>query len=70
MIHALLHSADHLVNSDGAWWILALDSILLIPLVFAVFFFPVPVLIGVGAACVLGVATVVLLRAVRGRGHV
>ena len=48
MIRALLHSVGQSFNSDGAWWILALDGILLIPLVFAMFFFPVAVLIGVG----------------------
>jgi hypothetical protein len=65
MLHALLHSADDLFNSDGAWWILALDSILLIPLAFAVFFFPMAVLIAVGAAAVLTIGVLVLLRAAR-----
>jgi len=64
MIRAVLHSADHLFNSDGAWWILALDGILLIPLMFAVFFYPVAVLASVGAAAVLTVGLLVCLRAV------
>jgi len=69
MIRALLHSADDLISSDGAWWILALDSILLIPLVFAVFFYPMVVLIGVSAAVVLTIAAVVLMRVVHARQH-
>jgi membrane protein YdbS with pleckstrin-like domain len=69
MIRALLHSTDHLISSDGAWWILALDSILLIPVVFAVFFYPRPVLIGVGVAVVLTIAAVVLMRVVHAHQH-
>lgn len=69
MLHALLHSADDLFNSDGAWWILALDSILLIPLIFAVFFYPVAVLGGVAAAAVLTLALLALMRAVHARRH-
>ena len=69
MLRALLHSADDLFNSDGAWWILALDGILLIPLIFAVFFYPVMVLGGVAAAAVLTVARVLLMRTIQGRRH-
>jgi hypothetical protein len=69
MLHALLHSADDLFNSDGAWWILALDSILLIPLVFAAFFYPVMVLGGIAAAAVLTVALLGLMRIIQGHRH-
>ncbi len=69
MIRALLHSADDLFNSDGAWWILALDSILLIPLIFAVFFYPVMVLGGVAAAAVLTFALLALMRLIQARWH-
>ena len=69
MIRALLHSADHLFNSDGAWWILALDGILLIPLMFAVFFYPMAVLLAVAAAAVLTVGVLVCLRAVHSHRH-
>lgn len=69
MIRALLHSADDLFNSDGAWWILALDSILLIPVIFAVFFYPMAVLIGVGAALVLTVAVMALVRLLHAHQH-
>ena len=65
MIRALLHSADDLFNSDGAWWILALDSILLIPLVFAMFFYPVMVLGGVAAAAVLTFVVLILMRRIQ-----
>jgi uncharacterized membrane protein HdeD (DUF308 family) len=64
MIPELLHSADHLFNSDGAWWILALDGILLIPLIFAVFFYPMAVLGAVAATAVLTVGLLACLRAV------
>jgi hypothetical protein len=69
MLHALLHSADDLFNSDGAWWILALDSILLIPLVFAVFFYPVAVLGGIAAAAVLTLVLLGLMRLIQGHRH-
>jgi hypothetical protein len=69
MFRALLHSADDLFNSDGAWWILALDGILLIPLIFAVFFYPVMVLGGVAAAAVLTVALLGLMRVIQARRH-
>ncbi len=65
MFHALLHSADDLFNSEGAWWILALDSILLIPLIFAVFFYPVMVLGGVAAAAVLTFVVLILMRRIQ-----
>ena len=69
MIRALLHSADDLFNSDGAWWILALDSILLIPLIFAMFFYPVMVLGGVAAAAVLTFVVLILMRRIQAHRH-
>ena len=69
MIRALLHSADNLINSDGAFWILALDGILLIPLIFAVFFFPLQVLLGVGFAALLTIVALVIVRAVHTHRH-
>lgn len=62
MIHAILHSADDLFNSDGAFWILALDGILLIPLIFALFFYPVPVLASIGG---IVLATLVVMAVMR-----
>ena len=69
MIRALRHSVGQLFNSDGAWWILALDGILLIPLIFAVFFFPAAVLIGVGTVAVLTATALALMRAMHARQH-
>ena len=69
MIRALLHSADDLFNSEGAWWILALDSILLIPLIFAMFFYPVMVLGGVAAAAVLTFVVLILMRRIQAHRH-
>lgn len=57
---------DH-ISADGAWWILALDSVLLIPLIFAVFFYPMEVLIGVGAVLMLIIAVLMLRRAIHVR---
>jgi hypothetical protein len=69
MLHALLHSADDFFNADGAWWILALDGILLIPVVFAVFFFPMAMFIALGAAALLTIGVLVLMRVAHARHH-
>ena len=64
------YTRDH-VSADGGAWILLLDGILLIPLIFAVFFYPLAVLIGVGSAALLTVAFVLLVRAAqRHRVHI
>ena len=69
MIRAVLHSADRFIESSGGWYILALDGILLIPLVFSVFFFPVAILIGVGVAAALTIGTLVVIRLVHVHHH-
>lgn len=69
MFRAVFHYWDEHISGDGAWWILALDAVLLIPLMFAVFFYPVAVLIGVGAVLVLTAAAIGLRRAVYARHH-
>ena len=46
LLHALLHSCDDFFNADGAGWILVLDAILLIPVLFAAFFYPMAALAG------------------------
>ena len=62
MLRALLsYMGDH-VTEEGDWSILYLDSVLLIPLIFAVFFYPVPVLIGTAVCVVAGGIFFVLLR--------
>ena len=69
MFRELLHSVDDLVSFEGAWWILGLNSILLIPLVFAAFFFPAAVLTGLGVTLVLTIGTLALFRVVLARQH-
>ena len=67
MIRAILdYMGDH-VSADGAWWILGLNAILLIPLIFALFFYPREVLTGTAAVVVLAIACVVLGRIVAAR---
>ena len=62
MIRALLaHMGDH-VTAEGDWSILLLNSVLLIPLIFAVFFYPVPVLVATAICVVVGAVFFVLLR--------
>jgi hypothetical protein len=53
MFHEMLHSADDLISSDGAWWILGINGILLIPAIFAAFFYPVEVLAWTGGLLAL-----------------
>lgn len=69
MFRALLNVVRSLVSSDGAWWILALDGILLIPLVFALFFYPAAVLIGIGAAAALTIAALAVMRGMHTYQH-
>lgn len=69
MIRALLRYVGRFVESGGGWEILALDGILLIPLVFAGFFFPVPFLIGTVVLAVLAAATFGAIRYMHGHQH-
>ena len=69
MFRALLQSAGRFVESGGGWYILALDGILLIPLVFAGFFFPVPFLIGFGIVAALAIGTLLIVRLVHAHHH-
>lgn len=69
MIRALLHSADRFVESGGGWYILALDGILLIPLVFAGFFFPMAFLIGLVTVAAAGAGTFGVIRLVHVHHH-
>lgn len=68
MIRTLLdYMAEH-VSGDGAWWILGLNAILLIPGIFAVFFYPWEVLTGAGVLLLLtSVTTLAVSRRVRRR---
>ena len=69
MIVGIHHMVDSLsrywrsrVSSDGALWILAMDGLCLIPLVFAMFFYPLEVLLAVAALLLL---TAVAIEAVQ-----
>ena len=70
MIRALLHYLERFVESTGGWSILALDGVLLIPLVFAAFFFfPMVALTVVGVAFVLTIGTLGVMHAVHTYHH-
>jgi len=65
LVDAVAHSWKEHVSSDGSdgtLWILGLDGILLIPVIFFVFFFPMAVAIGVGAVALIAGVYFVLLR--------
>jgi hypothetical protein len=55
---------DHLFD-DGTWSILALDALLLVPVIFFVFFYPWAVLGTVGTLALMVGIYYVLLRAIR-----
>jgi hypothetical protein len=65
MIRALLDYMGEHVSGDGAWWILGLNSILLIPGIFAVFFYPWEVLTGAAMLLLLTIAALAVSRRVR-----
>jgi hypothetical protein len=44
---------SELVSTDGGMSLLLMDGLLLVPLVMAAFFYPIQVLIGVGAVLIL-----------------
>jgi hypothetical protein len=51
-VRALFHHhffLDGLVNNDGGMWLVLTNALLLVPLMMAAFFYPVPVLIGTGS---------------------
>ena len=62
-------SVDRFIEHTGGWSILVLDGILLIPLAFAVFFFPVAILVGLGVAVGVTVGTLAVMRAVHTYHH-
>jgi hypothetical protein len=67
MLHGLVHFWDEHISKDGAGWILALDSMLFIPLIFAAFFFPVAVLAIVAGVVLLTLGAIGLQRAFHAR---
>jgi hypothetical protein len=58
---------DEHISGDGAWWILMLDSVFFVPLIFAVFFWPKAVLIGIVVTAVLTFGAIGLRRVVHPR---
>jgi hypothetical protein len=62
MLREIIHSADDRISSDGAWWILGINGILLIPAIFAMFFYPMEGLMVLGGAAVLTVIALVARR--------
>jgi hypothetical protein len=61
MIGSVSHYVESRVSSDGALWILMMDGLFLIPLVFAAFFYPWQVL---GAVIAVALVSAVLIEAV------
>jgi hypothetical protein len=56
MLKLLRRYWDDLISYDGGMSLLMMDGLLLIPLIFAAFFYPVQVLFLVGALLVVSVA--------------
>ncbi len=69
MVDALSHYTKEHITADGSLWILGLDGILLIPVIFAVFFYPVAMLIGIGSVVALAAIYMVLLHTIQGHRH-
>ena len=69
LFHALLHSCDSFYNANGACWILVANAILLVPLIFAAFFYPMAVLAAVAAMAVVTILPIVVMRVVHARRH-
>jgi hypothetical protein len=64
---------SEMVSYDGGMSLLLMDGLLLVPLIMAAFFYPIQVLIGVGAALLLAIAAyecVALWRKHHDRAHV
>jgi hypothetical protein len=63
MTDAVAHYFQDHVTPDRDNSLLLLDSILLIPLIFAVFFYPVEILVSLAVVAAIGVGLVALSRA-------
>ena len=68
VVDAVGRYKDDLFNSDGGMWIVALDGLLLIPVILAAFFYPIVALELTLAMVVVSVIGMVLVRAYH-RGH-
>ena len=67
MLGAVFKFWDDHISRDGAWWILMLDSVFFVPLIFAVFFWPLTVFIAIVVAAVLTFGAIGLRRVVHPR---
>jgi hypothetical protein len=61
-VDALGRFRDETLSSDGGLWIVAMDGLLLIPLIMAAFFYPVIALSSIAAVAVISVLGMVLVR--------
>ena len=65
MLGSISHYWESRVSSDGALWILMMDGLFLIPLVFAAFFYPRQVMVSVGAIVLLSAALIEAVHVAR-----
>ena len=61
-VDALGRFKNETLSSDGGLWILAMDGLLLIPLLFAAFFYPVIALSSIIALALVSLLGMVLVR--------
>ena len=67
-VDALGRFRQEALSSEGGLWIIAMDGLLLIPLIMAAFFYPVIALSSMAAVAVVSVLGMVLVRMYH-RGH-
>jgi hypothetical protein len=65
MLDAMAHYWETRVSSEGALWIVMMDGLFLIPLIFALFFYPRTVLLGVGAVVLLSLVLLEIVHVAR-----
>jgi hypothetical protein len=65
MLGSVTHYWDSRVSSDGALWILMMDALFLIPLVFAAFFYPGQVVLWVVGVVVVSAVAIEVLHVAR-----
>lgn len=67
MSQGVFHFWEEHISKDGAEWILALNGLLLVPLIFAGFFYPMAVLGIIGGAALLTLGAIGLWRTFHAR---
>ena len=65
MVDVLVHYTRDHVTTEGGAWILLLNAILFVPLIFALFFYPVAVLTGIGVTTATVLGILALIRALQ-----